>query len=161
MGMLSRRRAQRIFGRKINPGKKQRGTSRLDRISEKSEREEQFSRRWKQLGGPELTAQFVFHPMRKWRLDFAIPELRLGFEVHGGIWTKGRHVRGTGFHGDRIKMILRPICIIVMANLIITTTNQAAWGCPQGPRLNPLCATQRWVPGNRLPKRRTNSLHTL
>lgn len=45
-----------------------------------------------------------FQPSRKWRLDLAWPDLRVGVEVHGGIWTEGRHTRGTGFHADREKM---------------------------------------------------------
>lgn len=48
--------------------------------------------------------EYVYHPTRKWRLDFAWPELRVGLEVHGGVWTHGRHTRGGGFTNDREKM---------------------------------------------------------
>jgi hypothetical protein len=46
--------------------------------------------------------QFRFHPERKWRLDFAFPEVLLGVELDGGIFaaenggTVGKHARGAG-----------------------------------------------------------------
>ena len=40
---------------------------------------------------------------RKWRADFAFPEVRLLVEVEGGVWTRGRHVRGQGFINDCMK----------------------------------------------------------
>lgn len=45
-------------------------------------------------------SEYRFDPVRRWRLDFAFPELRLGIEVEGGIWTQGRHTRGTGYEKD-------------------------------------------------------------
>ena len=41
-----------------------------------------------------------FHPKRRWRIDLAYPTLKLGFECEGGIWVRGRHVRGEGFISD-------------------------------------------------------------
>jgi len=37
---------------------------------------------------------------KKSRCDFVWPEHMLIVEVEGGIWTNGRHVRGTGFIND-------------------------------------------------------------
>lgn len=35
--------------------------------------------------------EFVFHPIRKWRLDFAWPHLKLAVEIEGGVHRiKGR-----------------------------------------------------------------------
>lgn len=51
-------------------------------------------------GGRIIAAELVFHPKRKWRFDYAVPELRLAIEIEGGIWTKGRHTRGAGYQGD-------------------------------------------------------------
>jgi len=41
-----------------------------------------------------------FHPTRRWRLDFAHEGLKIGVEINGGVWTRGRHVRGKGYLGD-------------------------------------------------------------
>lgn len=48
--------------------------------------------------------EYPFHPTRKWRLDFAIPLDKIGIEVHGGVFSQGRHTRGKGFTEDREKM---------------------------------------------------------
>jgi hypothetical protein len=57
-------------------------------------------------GIPAPEMEYVFHPVRKWRFDFAWPTLAyptmvpseamdsLALEVQGGIWTKGRHTQG-------------------------------------------------------------------
>jgi very-short-patch-repair endonuclease len=44
--------------------------------------------------------EYQFHAIRKWRFDFAWPDIRLAVEIEGGIWTGGRHTRGKGFVGD-------------------------------------------------------------
>jgi hypothetical protein len=48
--------------------------------------------------------EYKFHDKRKWRLDYYIPELKIAIELHGGVYTNGRHTRGTGFTEDRVKM---------------------------------------------------------
>jgi len=40
---------------------------------------------------------------RRWRFDFAYPNLKIGIECEGGIYSGGRHVRGKGFENDCIK----------------------------------------------------------
>jgi len=45
-------------------------------------------------------AEFRFYKKRRWRSDFAIPDLRILIEVEGGIWSGGRHTRGAGFTND-------------------------------------------------------------
>jgi len=47
--------------------------------------------------------EFQFHPKRKWRFDYCIPELKIAIEVEGGAWTQGRHTRGKGFIEDMLK----------------------------------------------------------
>ena len=56
------------------------------------------------MGAPAPTPQHSFHPNRRWLLDFAWPDLRIAVEVHGGTFSRGRHVTGKGFWSDRIKM---------------------------------------------------------
>ena len=52
------------------------------------------------LGLPAPEIEYRFHPVRRWRFDGAWPDKLLAFEVHGGVWTGGRHVRGNGFTKD-------------------------------------------------------------
>lgn len=49
-------------------------------------------------------AEHVFAPGRRWRMDYAWPAHRVGLEVDGGIWTKGRHTRGAGWLKDTEKL---------------------------------------------------------
>ena len=50
--------------------------------------------------GRTCVAELRFHPARRWRFDYAIPELKIALEVEGGIYTGGRHTRPKGFLGD-------------------------------------------------------------
>lgn len=40
---------------------------------------------------------------RRYRLDFAHEESKVGIEIQGGIYTGGRHVQGMGYERDAIK----------------------------------------------------------
>lgn len=48
----------------------------------------------------EPVREYRFDSVRKWRFDFAWPNILLAAEVEGGIWTGGRHTRGKGFLDD-------------------------------------------------------------
>lgn len=77
-----------------------------------------------------FSQEYQFHPDRKWRLDFAIPYLKIGVEVHGGVHTRGRHTRGTGFTGDREKMneaLILGWAILEVTPAHIKAGKAAAW----------------------------------
>jgi very-short-patch-repair endonuclease len=63
-----------------------------------------FLNLWTQLGGPTLNYEYRFHPIRKWRFDFALPESKIAIEINGGIWNYGRHNRASGYIKDLEKM---------------------------------------------------------
>ena len=51
-------------------------------------------------GLPEPVREYKFHPHRRWRFDFAWPDLKLAVEVEGGLWQWGRHNRPAGYEED-------------------------------------------------------------
>lgn len=53
--------------------------------------------------GLECVREYKFHPVRRWRFDYAIPACKVAVEVEGGVWTGGRHVSPKGFLGDMKK----------------------------------------------------------
>ena len=63
-----------------------------------------FLAHWERNELPTLTPEYQFHPTRKWRLDYALPELKIAVEIHGGTRKQGRHNRADGFAKDREKM---------------------------------------------------------
>jgi very-short-patch-repair endonuclease len=54
-------------------------------------------------GLPRPAREYRFHPKRRWRFDFAWPVFKVAAEVDGGIYSRGRHVRGAGFERDAEK----------------------------------------------------------
>lgn len=59
-----------------------------------------FARLCKWGGIPQPEAEYRFAPPRKWRMDYAFREAKVCVEVEGGVWTNGRHTRGSGFIKD-------------------------------------------------------------
>ncbi len=72
-------------------------------IKRKSEIEETLALHIRAAKLPAPTREFRFHPTRKWRFDFAWPELRFAVETEGGTFSNGRHTRGLGFDMDCTK----------------------------------------------------------
>jgi very-short-patch-repair endonuclease len=65
--------------------------------------EETFALHMKALGlNP--AREFQFHPERKWKIDFAFVEQKLGVKIDGGSRSHGRHNRADGFEADCIKL---------------------------------------------------------
>ena len=65
-----------------------------------SEIERQLEWQLQAAGLPEPEPEHRFHPPRRWRLDFAYVEEKIGIECEGGTWVSGRHVRPQGFQKD-------------------------------------------------------------
>lgn len=51
----------------------------------------------------EPVQEHKFHPKRKWKIDFSYPDKKLAIEIEGGVWSRGRHTRGSGFIKDMEK----------------------------------------------------------
>jgi very-short-patch-repair endonuclease len=62
-----------------------------------------FERILRSVGLPLPMREHRFHPVRRWRFDYAWIEHKVALEVEGGVWTGGRHTRGAGFVGDMEK----------------------------------------------------------
>lgn len=54
--------------------------------------------------GPGIRKRLKDANLRDWRFDFAWPDRKIAVEVDGGVWTRGRHVRGAGFISDMEKL---------------------------------------------------------
>ena len=66
----------------------------------KSDLEAQFLFQIRACGLPTPEREVRFHKKRKWLFDFAYPGMMLAVEIHGGVFSGGRHVRGVGFTKD-------------------------------------------------------------
>lgn len=62
-----------------------------------------FMEACRQMLGVEVKAEYRFHPVRKWRFDYALPEYKIALEVEGGVWIGGRHTSSQGFIKDMEK----------------------------------------------------------
>lgn len=58
---------------------------------------------WCKERGLKLVKEYEFHPSRKWRFDFCVPEIRLAVEYEGIYSEKSRHTTRVGYTGDAIK----------------------------------------------------------
>lgn len=50
--------------------------------------------------GKRPEGEYRFHPERRWRFDFAYPDLKIAVEAEGGIFTGGAHTRGAHYAKD-------------------------------------------------------------
>jgi len=68
----------------------------------KSELERAFLTYWRILAPQqsEPDCEYQFCETRRFRFDFAWPAQKVAVEMEGGIWSRGRHVRGAGFARD-------------------------------------------------------------
>jgi len=81
----------------------------MKRPRARSEAEESFFLSMRAFNHPIPEREYRFHPTRKWRFDFAWPEMKVALEVEGGIYGgkntsgKSRHTTIKGFENDCIK----------------------------------------------------------
>jgi len=56
-------------------------------------------------GGPGkgLRSRLKGTGLQDWRMDYAWPDQKVALEVEGGVFSGGRHTRGSGFVGDMNK----------------------------------------------------------
>lgn len=101
MLVMSEIEARRLLGGQSAIKAKPTSDAKNKKVQESKLRSEVFAQL---VGLPKPVCEYVFHPTRKWRLDFAWPEYRLALEIHGGVYSGGRHTRGAGFTEDREKM---------------------------------------------------------
>jgi very-short-patch-repair endonuclease len=47
--------------------------------------------------------EYRFCPERRWRFDYAYPDVKIAIEQEGGAYSGGRHTRGSGFIKDMEK----------------------------------------------------------
>ena len=57
-----------------------------------------------EMPGVEVVKEYMFHYTRKWRFDYAIPELKVAIEIDGGVLDYGRHNRPQGYINDMEKL---------------------------------------------------------
>lgn len=89
----------------------------------KSQLEERLLSQMQEAGLPAFEREVMFHPSRRWRLDFANRHYMIAIEIDGGAWAMrckkchgsgcstcrgtgqqmGRHSFGDGFNDDRVK----------------------------------------------------------
>ena len=65
-----------------------------------SELELAFAFQLKSVKAPPWVVEHRFDAVRRWRFDFAWPDLLLAVECEGGTWTGGRHTTPQGFEAD-------------------------------------------------------------
>ncbi len=63
-----------------------------------------FEALWQRWEGPALVREYKFSAGRRWRMDYYHEATRTAIEIHGGVWTQGRHTRGRGYLEDLEKM---------------------------------------------------------
>lgn len=64
---------------------------------------------------------------KRYRLDFAHPDSRIGIEIQGGVYNRGRHVTGSGYERDCKKYNLAYTSGWTIFLLTSTMAKDSAW----------------------------------
>tara|TARA_R100000656_G_scaffold8864_2_gene9801 strand:- start:1275 stop:1619 length:345 start_codon:yes stop_codon:yes gene_type:complete len=59
-----------------------------------------FKAQLEEFGIPAPEEEYKFLEHRRFRFDFAWPQVSIAVEIEGGTWVAGRHSRGKGFESD-------------------------------------------------------------
>jgi hypothetical protein len=69
-------------------------------LSKEAKLRAKFLERCRAAHLPIPETEYRFHPVRKWRLDFAWPKYKVALESDGGTFVRGRHTTGPGHAAD-------------------------------------------------------------
>lgn len=94
---------------RLSPSEFQREARRASAASKKESQKQRLCRTFEatleNAGLPIGEREVQFAPPRRWRADYLYPTEKVIVELHGGIWSKGGHVRGLQFMKDREKVL--------------------------------------------------------
>lgn len=91
-----------------------------------------FEDLWNAAGGPRLTPEYRFHPKRKFRFDFALPDRMIAIELEGTVYqgNGGRHQTKKGMDADCEKYFLATVecgwTVVRLTRKLITPETVAA-----------------------------------
>jgi len=82
-------------------GKKLPKAAKVKSIEESSGLECKFLYLWEMLSKHKLEKEYKFHPVRKWRFDYAHPKSKIAIEIEGiNTHKMGRHQTLVGYSKD-------------------------------------------------------------
>lgn len=78
---------------RLTVGKRKKGPSDLEVL---------FANLWSIAGDRSRrpVTEYKFHPERRWKFDVCWPDAKVAVELEGGVYSKGRHTRPTGYIAD-------------------------------------------------------------
>lgn len=81
-------------------------------LTDKAQLERAFDTYWGILApGFDVPEKEVrFHPTRRWRFDRAWVKQKVAVEIDGGVFIRGRHTRGMGYHRQIEKQNQAQVC---------------------------------------------------
>lgn len=91
-----------------------------------------FEELWNAAGGPKLTPEYRFHPERRWRFDFCLPDKMVAIELEGTVYqgNGGRHQTKKGMDADCEKYFLATVIhgwiVVRLTRALITPETVAA-----------------------------------
>ena len=95
---------QHVFDELKKPGKKKKGGSPLPgQMCQQAQWMWGQLVAWSLVSGIQVVKEHRFHPVRKWRFDFAVPDRMIAIEYEGLMSEKSGHTTLTGYTKDAEK----------------------------------------------------------